>query len=283
MFARTRVRSSMANGVRRSETFIAQLDYSQPMAPFITHAQLRVGDLERSLGFYRDLLGFTVHSDAGGSVGLAPEGAASETLTLREVRGLKHRPRHPRTAGLYHVAWLVPSRPDLGRALDGLRRAFYPLTGASDHAVSESLYLDDPDGNGVEIYADKPRDTWKWSNGRVHMTVDPLDLEGLLHDAHGASASAKASADKPAHVLTAGTVIGHVHFVVPNLDEAKRYWNTDVGLDITLEWPMLVGLSHGGYHHHVNLNNWAGEGAPADDPGVAGLDSVTMGGKTLKP
>ena len=165
------------------------------MAPFISHVQLRVSDLERALGFYRDLLGFKVHSDAGGSIGLAPVGSTAETLTLREVRGLRHRPRRPQTAGLYHVAWLVPSRPDLGRALDGLRRAFYPLTGASDHAVSESLYLDDPDGNGVEIYADKPRDTWQWANGRVHMTVDPLDLDSLLRDAQAASASAKASAD----------------------------------------------------------------------------------------
>lgn len=244
------------------------------MAPFITHVQLRVGDLQRSLAFYRDLLGFTVVDDAGASLGLAPAGSQTEALRLREVRGLKHRPRHPRTAGLYHVAWLVPSRPDLGRALDGLARARYQLTGASDHAVSESLYLDDPDGNGVEIYADKPRDTWKWKDGRVHMTVDPLDLESLLHDAHLAPAA-------PADVLAPGSHIGHVHFVVPNLDAAKNHYVNDVGLDITVEWPMLVGLSHGGYHHHVNLNNWAGEGAPPDDPATAGLDSVTMGGKTL--
>jgi catechol 2,3-dioxygenase len=245
------------------------------MAAFITHVQLRVSDLERSLGFYRDLLGFTVVSDRGSSVGLAPSGSTSETLTLREVRGLKHRPRHPQTAGLYHVAWLVPSRPDLGRALDGLRRAVYPLTGAADHAVSESLYLDDPDGNGVEIYADRPRETWQWTNGRVHVTVDPLDLQSLLHDAHPAPAA-------PAHVLSRGTVIGHVHFVVPDLAAATQRYVKDVGLDITIEWPQLVGLSQGGYHHHVNLNNWAGPGARPDDPGTAGLDSVTMGGTTLR-
>lgn len=248
------------------------------MQPFITHVQLRVGDLERSLAFYRDLLGFTVVDDAGKSLGLAPPGATTEALRLREVRSLKPRPRHPKTAGLYHVAWLVPSRPDLGRALDGLHRSHYPLTGASDHAVSESLYLDDPDGNGVEVYADKPRETWQWSNGRVHMTVDPLDLESLLDDSRE-SRDSHHSDDSP--LLVPGTHIGHVHFVVPNLDPAKNNFVKDVGLDITLEWPMLVGLSHGGYHHHVNLNNWAGDGAPPDDPGTAGLDSVTMGGKTL--
>ncbi len=237
------------------------------MNPFITHVQLRVGDLQRSLAFYRDLLGFTVVADEGGSLGLAPSGSTVEALRLREVRGLRHRPRHPQTAGLYHVAWLVPSRQDLGRALDGLRRSFYPITGASDHAVSESLYLDDPDGNGVEIYADKPRATWQWQNGRVHMTVDPLDLKGLLES--------RDPRDSP--ILSAGTHIGHVHFVVPDLNAAKNYYVKDVGLDITVEWPTLVGLSHGGYHHHVNLNNWAGEGAPPDDPGTAGLDSVTMG------
>jgi catechol 2,3-dioxygenase len=243
------------------------------MDPFITHVQLRVADLQRALAFYRDLLGFTIVDDAGDSVGLAPSGSTTEMLRLREVRGLKHRPRHPQTAGLYHVAWLVPSRPDLGRALDGLARARYQLTGASDHAVSESLYLDDPDGNGVEIYADKPRDTWKWKDGRVHMTVDPLDLESLLDDAKGL--------EKLPAVLAPGTHIGHVHFVVPDLNAAKNHYVNDVGLDITVEWPMLVGLSHGGYHHHVNLNNWAGDGAPPDDPGTAGLDTVTMGGHVI--
>jgi len=241
--------------------------------PFISHVQLRVADLQRSLAFYRDLLGFSVVADRGGTLGLATPGSTAETLTLREVSGLKSRPRHPQTAGLYHVAWLVPSRPNLGRALDGLRRSRYPLTGASDHAVSESLYLDDPDGNGVEIYADKPRDTWKWQNGRVHMTVDPLDLQALLRDGELTPA--------PAHVLAPGTQIGHVHFVASNLEQAKNFYVNDVGLDITLEWPMLVGLSHGGYHHHVNLNNWAGDNAPDDDPATAGLDSVTMGGKTI--
>jgi catechol 2,3-dioxygenase len=241
--------------------------------PFISHVQLRVADLERSLRFYRDLLGFTLVTDNGSSVGLAPSGSSVETLTLREIPGLKHRPRHPQTAGLYHVAWLVPSRPDLGRAFDGLRRSLYPLTGASDHAVSESLYLDDPDGNGVEIYADKPRETWQWQNGRVHMTVDPLDLQSLLDDAKGL--------EPLPVVLAPGTQIGHVHFVVPNLNEAKDFYVKNIGLDVTVEWPMLVGLSHGGYHHHVNLNNWAGDNAPPDDPGTAGLDTVTMGGKVI--
>src|SRR4051812_18787634 len=117
------------------------------MSSPISHVQLRVADLARSLAFYRDLLGFEVRRDEGASIGLAAEGNYDEALTLREVKGLGRRPRHPRTAGLYHVAWLLPSRPDLARALQGLGAARYPLTGASDHAVSESLYLDDPDGN----------------------------------------------------------------------------------------------------------------------------------------
>ena len=256
------------------------------MEPFISHVQLRVADLGRSLSFYRDLLGFAIVDDAGSSVGLAPAGSMTEALRLREIHGLKHRPRHPKTAGLYHVAWLVPSRPDLGRALDGLARARYQLTGASDHAVSESLYLDDPDGNGVEIYADRPRDTWKWSNGRVHMTVDALDLASLLSESRESSESRDSLTDSHESpdsqgILAAGTQIGHVHFVVPNLNAAKNFYAKDVGLDITLEWPMLVGLSNGGYHHHVNLNNWAGEGAPEDDPATAGLDTVTMGGRVI--
>ncbi len=241
----------------------------------ISHVQLRVADLQRSLGFYRDLLGFEIRREEAGLIGLTPEGSYDEMLTLREVKGLGRRPRHPRTAGLYHVAWLVPSRPDLARALQGLAAARYPLTGASDHAVSESLYLDDPDGNGVEIYADRPRDRWIWQNSRVHMTVDPMDVDGLLKDA---GASPEWDATKQWKGLPTGTVIGHVHFTVSNLATATTAAQRDLGMDITFEMATLVGLSVEQYHHHVNLNIWAGVGAPPDDPTVAGLDHWTFRG-----
>jgi catechol 2,3-dioxygenase len=248
------------------------------MSSPISHVQLRVADLQRALTFYRDLLGFEIRRDEGSVIGLTPEGSYEEMLTLREVKGLARRPRHPRTAGLYHVAWLVPGRPELARALQGLAAARYPLTGASDHAVSESLYLDDPDGNGVEIYADRPRDRWIWENGRVHMTVDPLDLDGLLKES---GASPQWDATQEWKGLPTGTVIGHVHFTVSDIRAAAAAAQKDLGMDLTFEMPTLVGLSVEQYHHHVNLNTWAGEGAAPDDPGVAGLDQWTFQGRKL--
>jgi catechol 2,3-dioxygenase len=225
----------------------------------ITQVQLRVADLKRAEAFYFDLLGVD-----------------RSLLTLREVPGLRPRPRRPQTAGLYHVAWLVPSRADLGRAIIALEKARYPLTGASDHSVSESLYLDDPDGNGVEIYADRPRETWQWKGGRVHMTVDPLDVQAVL------AAGTKVPAYVPSStVVPPGTVIGHVHFTVSDMEKSIAFLRDDVGMDVTFESPMLVGLSIEQYHHHANLNTWAGSGARADDPGVAGLDSWTFNNRLL--
>ena len=262
------------------------------MASPISHVQLRVADLERSLTFYRDLLGFRIIRDDGRTLHLSPRApehlstgapehpstgapehpstGAPEHLTLREVSGLARRPRQPRTAGLYHVAWLVPSRADLGRALLGLSDARYPLTGAADHTVSESLYLDDPDGNGVEIYADRPREGWIWANDRVHMTVDPMQVDDVVR--------AAGKVEGKWAGLPSGTMIGHVHFTVSELAPAVAHAQKQLGMDVTFVMPTLVGLAVDRYHHHVNLNTWAGEGAPPDDPMQAGLDEWTWKG-----
>lgn len=252
------------------------------MASPISHVQLRVADLERSLTFYRDVLGFRVLGEDGRTLHLAPRDEGPGTrddavlLTLREVPGLRRRPHQPRTAGLYHVAWLVPSRAELGHALVGLAAARYPLTGAADHAVSESLYLDDPDGNGVEIYADRPREQWRWADGRVHMTVDPLDTDAILRAA--LASGVPVTPESKWTGLPAGTQIGHVHFTVPDIGQAVAVGQKDLGMDVTFVMSTLVGLSVERYHHHVNLNTWAGEGAPPDDPDMAGLDTWTFRG-----
>ncbi len=251
----------------------------------ISHVQLRVADLERSLTFYRDLLGFCLVRDDGRTLHLAPRDPGPGTrddaalLTLREVSGLRRRPHQPQTAGLYHVAWLVPSRVELGHALVGLAAARYPLTGAADHAVSESLYLDDPDGNGVEIYADRPREQWRWADGRVHMTVDPLDTDAILRAV--LASGVVVTPESKWKGLPAGTEIGHVHFTVPDIGQAVAVGQKELGMDVTFVMSTLVGLSVERYHHHVNLNTWAGEGAPDDDPASAGLDSWTFRGRLL--
>ncbi|HEV8454524.1 MAG TPA: VOC family protein [Gemmatimonadales bacterium] len=234
-----------------------------PSDTHIGRVRLRVGDLERSLRFYRDVLGLGIAREEGSKVALAPRSSPRELILLEERPGIRRRPSRPVMTGLYHVALLVPSRAELGRALLGLNQAQYPLRGMSDHAVSESLYLDDPDGNGLEIYADRPRAQWPIRDGVVQMTVDPMDVEGVI--------SAAQPVSLPWRGLPAGTVVGHVHFTVSDLERAVRFYRNVIGFDMMMRVPSLAAVSAGGYHHHLNLNTWAGEGAPPDSDQVAGL------------
>jgi catechol 2,3-dioxygenase len=246
---------SSATSTRAGRT--AQL----PPNAHIGRVRLRVGDLERSLRFYRDVLGFRVAREQGSSVALAPR--SDELIVLEEKPGIRRRPARPVTTGLYHVALLLPTRAELGLALLGLHRAQYPLRGMSDHAVSESLYLDDPDGNGLEIYADRPRSEWPVRDGVIQMTVDPMDVHGVIAAAGTAPSSWRG--------LPADTIVGHVHFTVADLERAVRFYRDVVGFDTMMRIPSLAAVSAGGYHHHINLNTWAGEGAPSDSEEVAGL------------
>jgi catechol 2,3-dioxygenase len=220
---------------------------------------LRVSDLARSSAFYREALGFI---SGGGEQGTAVLAARDGVplVVLRETPGAR---RAPRAAGLYHLAVLLPSRVDLGHALKRLIDCGIRF-GQSDHLVSEALYLSDPDGNGIEIYRDRPRSQWTWHGGMVEMAVDPLDLDSLLEDA-GKGASAGTGAP-------AGTRIGHLHLQVSDVAEAVRFYHELIGFDITATFQGAAFLSAGGYHHHLGLNNWSSRGsapAPADSTGLA--------------
>ena len=230
---------------------------SLPAGTHIGRVRLRVKDLERALAFYRGLLGLNVSRDEGSTLALG------DFLVLEEHPGIAHRPARPVTTGLYHVALLVPNRRELGRALLGLQQAGYPLRGMSDHAVSESLYLDDPDGNGLEIYADRPRSMWPVRDGVVQMTVDPMDVDGVI----------AAGRERPESWigLSPQTVVGHLHFTVSGLEPAVAFYRDVIGFDVMMSIPSLVAVSAGGYHHHLNLNTWAGERAGRDSDRVAGL------------
>jgi catechol 2,3-dioxygenase len=230
---------------------------SLPADTHIGRVRLRVGDLERALTFYRGVLGLNVSRDEGSTLTLG------NLLVLEEHPGIARRPARPVTTGLYHVALLVPNRRELGRALLGLRQAGYPLRGMSDHAVSESLYLDDPDGNGLEIYADRPRSMWPVRDGVVQMTVDPMDTAGVI--------AAGRERPEPWVGLSPETVIGHLHFTVSGLEAAVAFYRDVIGFDVMMRIPSLVAVSAGGYHHHVNLNTWAGERAARDSDRMAGL------------
>jgi catechol 2,3-dioxygenase len=221
-----------------------------------------VADIDRSVRFYQEILGFRPGQDANG---LVPLGAGGPPVVL-----LKHVPGARailRSSGLYHFAILVPSRPALGQALRRLAEAEIRI-GQSDHLVSEALYLSDPDGNGIEIYRDRPRTEWKWSNGSVQMATEPLDLEGLLREGDRAPAAARQFPE--------GTRIGHVHLQVADVEQAVAIYHGAVGFDITASLGGAAFLSAGGYHHHLGLNSWASRGAPAAPEGSIGLESFVI-------
>jgi catechol 2,3-dioxygenase len=243
------------------------------MHPFSIHPDTKVGpvdlqvaNLDRSEQFYRDVIGFKSLDRVDGRLVLTADGA-TPLVVLREHAGAQPRP--PRSTGLYHFAILVPSRADLARSLARLAEMRWPLSGASDHHVSEALYLDDPDGNGIEIYRDRPRDSWRRASGEIHMTVDPLDLRGLLADEGGDLGSWQG--------LAPGTTIGHVHLHVADLPAAEVFYHGVLGFDVILNYgDSALFVSAGGYHHHLGLNTWAGVGAPPPPPDAAGLRHFTV-------
>jgi len=227
--------------------------------------RLTVADISRSLSFYEGVLGMAVDRRPDGSVGLRAGEAA--LLILDELPGA--RPKPPRATGLYHVALLLPSRQELARVIRRLAETRYPLGGASDHMVSEALYLDDPDGNGLEIYADRPRSAWSYARGEVRMAVDPLDIDGILGELPGDAA--------PWAGMPAGSTVGHVHLQVRDLPAAEAFYGGLLGFEVMARYgPGALFLAAGGYHHHLGLNTWAGVGAPPPPAGSAGLRHFTV-------
>jgi catechol 2,3-dioxygenase len=245
---------------------------SLPSDAHIGRVSLTVSDLDRSVSFYRDVLGFEGERREGRSSHLAPPGGRV-LIELHELTTAVPKPR--RSTGLYHFAILVPSRTALGRSLHRLAEQRWPLTGASDHLVSEALYLNDPDGLGIEIYRDRPRESWATVDGQVAMATEPLDLQALLEEAgDGASWSG----------LEAATVMGHVHLHVPHLDAAEAFYCGRVGFEPTQRsYPGALFVAAGGYHHHLGLNTWTGIGAPPPPEHAVGLRSFTVESAVVEP
>ena len=227
---------------------------SLPAGTHVGRVRLQVADLSRSLEFYVGLLGFTQLSAKPGSATLGVDGAPLIELEQRAgARTVMPRSR----LGLFHFAILLADRASLGRVMLHLAQAGVGL-GMADHLVSEALYLSDPDGLGIEIYADRPRREWPRDGNELRMSTDPLDTGSLM----------RAAAGQPWTGMPAGTTIGHVHLHVRDLESAKHFYHEALGLDITLSgYPGALFMSAGGYHHHVGVNTWAGPRAeaPRDD------------------
>ncbi len=245
--------------------------FELPASAGVGRVALRVGSLDRVAPFYRDVVGFDVDRDADGE--RARLTAGGETLIILEADADAPE-RGDDEAGLFHLAVRVPDRAALSEALSRVRRGDAALTGASDHLVSEALYLRDPAGNGVEVYYDRPREEWPWTDdGGVAMETLPLDLDDL---------SAASDADGSAG-LPAGTDVGHVHLEVTDLPRAESFYVDALGTNLRARYgDDAAFVAAGDYHHHVGLNTWNGRRAPAGESrGLAWFEVSLPDAETL--
>ena len=221
---------------------------------------LTVNDLERSVRFYQEVVGLEPRAEDFGTVAMC----AGDRVLVRLTGDPAAPARDPRTTGLFHLAILLPGRRELAEAIVRLIRARWSLDGASDHLVSEALYLSDPDGNGIEIYRDRPRSEWPHEGGSLQMATLPLDLDDVLGELGG-------TLDAPPAV-PAETVIGHVHLQVSELRQTEAFWSGVIGFDVTVRgYPGALFVSAGGYHHHLGLNTWHSAGHEPPVAGAVGL------------
>jgi len=218
---------------------------------------LKVRDLDRLTAHYCDAIGLSVLDQGKDRVTLGAGG-----VPLIHLEGMPDaKPDDPRTAGLYHTAFLVPTRGDLARWLLYVAEKRVPLTGASDHFVSEAIYLDDPEGNGIEVYRDRGPDEWEWTGDSLKITTDPLDLDDLISAAGGESWTG----------APAGMRIGHVHLRVGNVVAAENFYRDLIGLAVTRVRGGASFMSSGRYHHHIATNVWHSQNAGRREADRAGL------------
>ena len=233
-----------------------------PAALRLGAVHLTVSNLDRSVAFYEDAIGLRLHRREGGVAAMGADG--EDLLVLHEEPGARRAGQH---AGLYHYALLFPSREELAHAALRLAATKTPIQGASDHGTHEAIYLPDPDGNGIELAADRPRELWpkplNYADG-----PHPLDLDGLL---------AAVAGEKPRREAGPGLAVGHVHLHVGDLDRALGFYRDVLGFELITFMPGAAAfVSAGGYHHHLGFNVWRGEGVPPAPAGRVGLRHWTV-------
>ncbi|HOJ45017.1 MAG TPA: VOC family protein [Bacilli bacterium] len=238
--------------------------YHQGQMSRVSAVTLVVSDINKSLNFYAGILKLMPKSIANNEVDLSSDGITT-LIKLIEVKGAK-KPHHH--LGLYHVALLLPSRKELGKTLAHLINEKYPLTGLSDHQVSEAIYLDDPDGNGIEIYADRPVvNGYDWHSYRSDQLTLPMDYRNVLLAGEG----------EPFTQLPTDTIIGHLHLHVDDLSKAKRFFTQGLGFSVMFDWGDSASfLATGHYHHHIGINTWNGKTATINSEHEIGIRNYTI-------
>jgi catechol 2,3-dioxygenase len=225
-----------------------------PAATTVGGVRLLVSDLTRSVSYYEHVLGLRAGRLSDNRVALSPDQQDRPLVQLETRPGVRPVARRT-TLGLYHFAILLPDRPALGRFLAHVS-SIGISAGMSDHLVSEAIYLTDPDGLGIEVYADRPRSEWRYQGPQLAMATDPLDARAVIAAGEG----------KPWTGMPAGTVMGHVHLHVADLQAAEAFYHAGLGLDkVVWDYPGALFLSAGGYHHHLGTNTWSSSVPPADD------------------
>jgi catechol 2,3-dioxygenase len=225
---------------------------------------MMVRDLDRLSVYYRDLLGLIVQKRTPQRVMLGVDGV----VLLELIHRPDALPDDPRDAGLYHTAFLMPTRADLARWILHVAKNRVPIVGASDHDVSEAIYLDDPEGNGVEVYSDRPREMWRREGEMIFQKTDPLDIDAIIREIDPATATYPGAPQ--------GLRVGHVHLRVGDIAKAEAFYCGALGLEVTRRRNGASFMSTGGYHHHVAVNTWHSDGAGARSDTRAGLDWVSM-------
>lgn len=237
--------------------------YHKPPVAYVGQVNLKVENLERSIQFYQEVIGFSVLEQTDRKAYLTADGKTALLTIEQPENAIRSKNR---TTGLYHFALLLPTRADLARIVKHFAEINVRL-GASDHLVSEALYLSDPDGNGIEIYADRDPNHWRWIDDEVDMATIPLNFQDLL----------KEESNEPWDKLPAETVMGHIHLQVAELDKNRQFYIEGLGFEVVNDFRgQALFIADHKYHHHIAMNTWAGVGIPNPAENHVGLDSFTI-------
>lgn len=230
---------------------------------YVSHVQLKVSNLQNSLEYYTTIIGFDVLEQTNTTAVLTFDGSTS-VLSLEEIPNAL--PLKGGQTGLYHFALLLPTRKDLGNFIQHIMQQ-NARVGAGDHHVSEAFYLNDPDGNGIEVYADRPEQNWIWNNdSTIYMTTEQVDVRSVLTEADGTWSG-----------LPTGTVMGHIHLSVANLNETENFYTKALGYEVVTRYGNQASfISTGKYHHHIGMNTWNSLGGIATPENGVGLKSFTI-------